>query len=74
MGIDLWLKTCFVTQRPLILKVNVLNFKSIKVTRFAVKKSGKFANVIYECPLSEDNILRAAETYCLTSRRVFWGP
>ena len=40
MGIDLWLKTRFLTQRPLIFKVNVLNFKAIEVKRFAEKKSG----------------------------------
>ena len=40
MGIDLWFKTRFVMQRPPIFKVNVLNFKSIKVTCFAIKKSG----------------------------------
>ena len=37
MGIDLWFKTRFVTKTPLIFKVHVLNFKSIKVARFAVK-------------------------------------
>ena len=37
MGIDLWFKTRFVMQRPPIFKVNVLNFKSIKVTCFAIK-------------------------------------
>ena len=40
MGIDLWLKTRFVLQSPPILKVKVLNFKSIKVTCFAVKNPG----------------------------------
>ena len=40
MGIDLWLKTHFVLQRPPILKVKVLKFKSIKVTCFAAKKTG----------------------------------
>ena len=37
MGIDLWLKTRFVLQSPPILKVKVLNFKSIKVICFVVK-------------------------------------
>ena len=40
MGIDLWLKTRFVLQSPPILKVKVLNLKSIKVTCFGAKKSG----------------------------------
>ena len=39
MGIDLWFKTRFVMQKPPIFKVNVLNYKSIKVTRYAVKES-----------------------------------
>ena len=40
MGIDLWSGTRFVACRPPILKVKVLNFKSIKVTRFPGEKSG----------------------------------
>ena len=40
MGIDLWLKTRFSAHRPSILKVKVLDFKSIKVTSFAAEKSG----------------------------------
>jgi len=40
MGVDLWFSTRFVSQRPPILKVKVLNFKSIKVTCFDAEKSG----------------------------------
>ena len=40
MGIDLWFPSRFFAQRPPIFKVNVLNFKSIKVTCFAAKKPG----------------------------------
>ena len=40
MGIDLWFSTRFVSQRPPILKVKVLNFKSIKVRGFDAEKCG----------------------------------
>ena len=40
MGINLWFSKRFVSQRPRILKVKVLDFKSIKVTSFAAEKSG----------------------------------
>ena len=42
MGIDLWFETSFVSHRPPILKVKVLNFKFIMVNcNAAVKSSPK---------------------------------
>ena len=55
MGIDLWFYSRFVSQRAPILKVKVLNSKSIKVTCFAAEKSGFRFTLIWNSGLKSLN-------------------